>query len=182
MNVRGDRSQPGSLSAVGWDDEGVKPESFDIVQKGIFVDYHTTREQAPVLADYYKRSGRPVRSHGCSYAQTWADVQFQRMPNVSLLPGEKEQSWDDLIAATDRGIAINAIAPGGTATDMAAEHTASYTPVALRDVPAEAVMKSMNALGRLAEPDEIAAVATFLLSPDASYITGATIDAAGGWI
>ncbi len=58
----------------------------------------------------------------------------------------------------------------------------AYTPVALSDVPAEAVMKSMNALGRLADPDEIAVVAAFLLSPDASYITGATIDAAGGWI
>jgi len=106
MNIRGDRSQPGSLSAVGWDDEGVKPESFDIVRNGIFVDYQTTREQAPYLADYYKKSGRPVRSHGCSYGQTWADVQFQRMPNVSLLPGSKEQGWEDLIAATDRGIAI----------------------------------------------------------------------------
>ena len=106
MNIRGDRSQPGSLSAVGWDDEGVKPESFDIVKDGIFVDYQTTREQAPVLADYYRKSGRPVRSHGCSYGQSWADVQFQRMPNVSQLPGSKEQGWDELIAATDRGIAI----------------------------------------------------------------------------
>ncbi len=106
MNIRGDRSQPGSLSAVGWDDEGVKPDSFDIVKNGIFVDYQTTREQAPYLADYYKQSGRPMRSHGCSYGQTWADVQFQRMPNVSQLPGTKELSWDDLIAATDRGIAI----------------------------------------------------------------------------
>jgi TldD protein len=106
MNIRGDRSQPGSLSAVGWDDEGVKPESFDIVKNGVFVDYQTTREQAPYLADYYKASGRPLRSHGCSYGQSWADVQFQRMPNVSLLPGAREQGWDDLIAATDRGIAI----------------------------------------------------------------------------
>jgi NAD(P)-dependent dehydrogenase (short-subunit alcohol dehydrogenase family) len=40
----------------------------------------------------------------------------------------------------------------------------------------------MNALGRLALPAEIAAVAAFLLSQDASYITGATIDASGGWI
>ena len=106
MNMRGDRSEPGSLSAVGWDDEGVRPESFDIVKDGIFVDYQTTREQAPYLADYYKRSGRPLRSHGCSYGQSWADVQFQRMPNVSQLPGDKNIGWDDLIAATDRGIAI----------------------------------------------------------------------------
>ena len=106
MNIRGDRSQPGSLSAVGWDDEGVKPESFDIVTNGTLVDYQTTREQAPYLADYYKKSGRPVRSHGCSYAESWSDVQFQRMPNVSLLPGTTDTDWDDLIAATDRGIAI----------------------------------------------------------------------------
>ena len=106
MNIRGDREQPGSLSAVGWDDEGVKPESFDIIRDGVFVDYQTTREQAPYLADYYKASGRAARSHGCSYAESWSDVQFQRMPNVSLVPGGQELSWDDLIAATDRGIAI----------------------------------------------------------------------------
>ena len=82
----------------------------------------------------------------------------------------------------DRGIGINALAPGGTATDMAAEVGANYTPRALRDVPDDAVLKSMNALGRYAEPDEIASIATFLLSSDASYITGATIDAAGGWL
>ena len=39
----------------------------------------------------------------------------------------------------------------------------------------------MIATGRLAEPDEIAAVAAFLLSPDAAYVTGATIEASGGW-
>ena len=106
MNIRGDRSQAGSLAACGWDDDGVQPESFDIIKDGIFVDYQTTREQALWLSDYYKKTGRPVRSHGCSYAQSWQDVQFQRMPNVSLLPGEKDVSWDDIIAATDKGIAI----------------------------------------------------------------------------
>jgi TldD protein len=106
MNIRGDRTQPGSLSACGWDDEGVKPEEFDIIKKGVFVDYQTTREQALWLDWYYKKLGRTTRSHGCSYAQTWAAVQFQRMPNVSLLPGQQDLGWDDLIAATDRGIAI----------------------------------------------------------------------------
>jgi 3-oxoacyl-[acyl-carrier protein] reductase len=82
----------------------------------------------------------------------------------------------------ERGIAINAIAPGGTATDMAAEVGALYTPPALRDVAPNAVVASMVAVGRMAEPDEIAAVAAFLLSPDASYVTGATMDASGGWM
>jgi 3-oxoacyl-[acyl-carrier protein] reductase len=50
----------------------------------------------------------------------------------------------------------------------------------LSDVPTEKVIKSMSAIGRLADPNEIAAPAEFLLSPDASYLTGATIDASGG--
>ncbi|MCV7419930.1 SDR family oxidoreductase [Mycobacterium yunnanensis] len=82
----------------------------------------------------------------------------------------------------ERGIAINAIAPGGTATDMAAEVGERYTPQSLRDVPADAVIRSMNAIGRMAEPAEIAAIAAFLLSDDASYVTGATMDASGGWM
>ena len=106
MNIQGDRSQVGCLGTVGWDDEGVKPEPFLIIKKGIVNDYQTTREQAAWLDWWYKKQGRETRSHGCSYAQNWDNVQFQRMPNVSLLPGEKEQSFEDLIAATDRGIAI----------------------------------------------------------------------------
>jgi TldD protein len=106
MNVLADRSAPGSLSACGWDDEGVAPEDFYIVKDGIFVDYQTTREQAMWLDWWYKSRNMPTRSHGCSYAQTWADVQFQRMPNVNLLPGEQDLVWEDLIAATENGIAI----------------------------------------------------------------------------
>jgi len=106
MHVVGDRDQPGSLAAIGWDDEGVKPDRFDIVRDGVLVDYQTTREQAPMLDWWYGRQGKPVRSHGCSYAQRASDVQFQRMPNVSLMPGTKDLGWDDLIGATDRGIAI----------------------------------------------------------------------------
>ena len=107
MNVRGDRSQEGSLSACGWDDEGQKPEEFMIIENGVLVNYHAiTRAQAPFLEWWSKQRGKPVKSQGCSYAQSWADAQFERMPNVSLMPGEKEQSFEDLIAATDRGIAI----------------------------------------------------------------------------
>ncbi|MFI5245483.1 MAG: TldD/PmbA family protein [Gemmatimonadales bacterium] len=106
MNIQGDREQPGSLAAIGWDDEAVKPVRFDIIKEGIFVDYQTTREQASMLEWYYKKTGKPVRSYGCSYAQSWSDVQFQRMPNVSLLPGKNDYTWEDVISQTDKGIAI----------------------------------------------------------------------------
>jgi 3-oxoacyl-[acyl-carrier protein] reductase len=81
----------------------------------------------------------------------------------------------------ERGIAINAIAPGAPPPTWPPK-SARYTPPALQNVAPDAVIASMNAIGRLAEPDEIAAVAAFLLSPDASYITGATMDASGGWM
>ncbi|HUO52399.1 MAG TPA: TldD/PmbA family protein [Gemmatimonadaceae bacterium] len=106
MNIQGDRSQEGGLSTIGFDDEGVKPNDFLIIKNGIFNDYQTTREQAMWLDWWYKSQKIPTRSHGCSYAQGWDNVQFQRMPNVSLLPGEKDLMYEDLIAATDRGIAI----------------------------------------------------------------------------
>jgi TldD protein len=106
MNIQGDRSQEGGLSTIGYDDDGVKPDTFLIIKNGILNDYQTTREQAPWLADWYRSQGREMRSHGCSYAQGWNNVQFQRMPNVSLLPGEKDLSQNDLVSATDRGILI----------------------------------------------------------------------------
>src|SRR6476661_7080055 len=106
MNIRGDRSQTGALATIGYDDEGVKPDDFLIIKNGVVNDYQMTREQASWLKWWYDQQKLTTRSHGCSYADSWSSVQFQRMPNVSLLPGEKDLKWDDLIAATDRGIAI----------------------------------------------------------------------------
>jgi TldD protein len=106
MNIQGDRSQTGALSTIGYDDDGIAPEQFLIIKDGVLNDYQTTREQAGWLSWWYKKQNRAVRSHGCSYAQGWDNVQFQRMPNVSLLPGKEDHSWEDIIAATDKGIAI----------------------------------------------------------------------------
>ncbi|HET7460972.1 MAG TPA: TldD/PmbA family protein [Longimicrobium sp.] len=107
FNIQAERSAPGSLATAGWDDEGVRPEEYLIVKNGILNDLQTTREQAPMLADWYRAQGRPVRSHGNSYAQSWADVQFQRMPNVNLLPHpERDVTLDELVGGVKDGILI----------------------------------------------------------------------------
>ncbi len=102
MNVQADRTQVGSLSRVAWDDEGVPADEWLLIDKGIFKDYQTTREQAK----WIQHLTGVQRSHGCSFAESWNAVQFQRMPNISLLPGERDLSLDDIVAATDRGIVI----------------------------------------------------------------------------
>ena len=106
MNIQGNRSEVGGCSTIGWDDDGVKPDEFLIIKNGMVNDYQTTREQAPMLDWWYTSQKRPIRSHGCCHGDNWSSVQFQRMPNVSMLPGATERSYEDLIAATDRGIAI----------------------------------------------------------------------------
>src|SRR5687767_2618392 len=74
MNVQADRTQENSLSRVAWDDEGVPADKWMIVERGIFKDYQTTREQAAWIASLTGVN----RSHGTSFADSWANVQFQR--------------------------------------------------------------------------------------------------------
>ena len=73
-----------------------------IVEKGVFKDYQTTREQVKLIQHLTGVN----HSHGCSFAESWNAVQFQRMPNISLLPGDRDITLDDIISATDRGIVI----------------------------------------------------------------------------
>lgn len=98
VNVYADKTTPGGLATVGYDDEGVKAQRWDIVKDGVFVGYQTTREQAAWI-------GEPV-SHGTSYAQDYKSFPFQRMPNISLVPGADDIGVADLIAGTDDGIYI----------------------------------------------------------------------------
>ena len=102
MQFVGNRTEPGGCATTGWDDEGVPAESWPLIKDGILVDYQTTREQAALIEPYTGVN----RSHGCAYGEIWESMPFQRMPNVSLMPGEQDLSEEEVIGDTERGILI----------------------------------------------------------------------------
>ncbi len=98
VNFVADRTQPAGLATVGYDDEGVRAQSWHLVRDGVFVDWQTTRDLAPLIGQ--------KRSYGCLHADSWASVPFPRMPNVSLQPSQENTSLDDLVGGVERGILI----------------------------------------------------------------------------
>ncbi|MFD0763629.1 TldD/PmbA family protein [Mucilaginibacter lutimaris] len=98
VNIVADKLQPGSLGAVGYDDEGVGTKQWDIIKDGVLVNYQAIRDQAHIIG--------LKESQGCCYAQSWKDVQFQRMPNISLQPGKEKMSPADMIKNVEKGIYI----------------------------------------------------------------------------
>ncbi|GAA4470894.1 TldD/PmbA family protein [Nibrella saemangeumensis] len=98
VNLFADKTQPGSLGAVGWDDEGVKTKRWDLVKDGTLVNYQAIRDQVHIINEN--------ESQGCCYADSWSRVQFQRMANVSLAPGKQPLSVNDLIKDVKKGIYI----------------------------------------------------------------------------
>ncbi|MGN7990555.1 TldD/PmbA family protein [Pedobacter sp. 22226] len=96
VNIIADKLETGSLGAVGYDDEGVKCGKWDIIKDGILVNYQTIRDQAHILG--------LKESQGCCYADSWDSIQFQRMPNVSLAPGNAALSAADMVKNVEKGI------------------------------------------------------------------------------
>jgi len=98
VNIVADKTTPASLGLVGYDDEGVASKRWDLIRNGILVNYQATRDQAAMIGE--------KESHGCSYADSWSSVQFQRMPNVSLEAGKKKLTPDEMVKDIKKGIYI----------------------------------------------------------------------------
>ncbi|MFF0813664.1 TldD/PmbA family protein [Rhodococcus sp. NPDC003318] len=99
MHVTADRTQVHGLASVGYDDDGVAAQSWDLVQGGVLVGYQLDRVFAPRLG--------LTRSNGCSYADSPHHVPIQRMANVSLQPDPVDDaSTEDLISRVNDGIYV----------------------------------------------------------------------------
>ena len=98
MHVTGDRTAQYGLSTIGYDDDGVAGQQWDLVRDGILVGYQLDRRMAK-----FKNLGR---SNGCAFADSPAHVPVQRMANVSLQPAPDGPSTEELIAGVERGIYV----------------------------------------------------------------------------
>lgn len=98
VNFVADRTQPAGLATVAYDDEGVAGQRWHLVRDGVFVDWQTTRDLAPLIGKN--------KSYGCLHADSWGSVPFPRMPNVSLEPAKENVTTDDLIGGVEKGIMI----------------------------------------------------------------------------
>jgi len=93
VSIVSDATTPRGLGSFGFDDEGVPAQRADLVRRGRFAGYLTSRETAPLVG---------LASNGTMRAESWAHIPLVRMTNVNLEPG----SWklEDLIADTEDGL------------------------------------------------------------------------------
>jgi TldD protein len=98
MHVTGDRTAEHGLATIGYDDEGVAAQSWDLITGGVLTGYQLDRRMA--------RADGAGRSNGCSFADSPGHMPIQRMANVSLQPAPGGPSTAELIAGVENGIYI----------------------------------------------------------------------------
>jgi TldD protein len=98
MHVTGDRQVAHGMASVGYDDEGVEGQTWDLIRDGILVGYQLDRRTAAL---------RGIdRSNGCAYADSPLHVPIQRMANVSLQPVAGGPTTAELIAGVEDGLYV----------------------------------------------------------------------------
>jgi TldD protein len=98
MNVTGDRVTEHGLATIGYDDEGVAGQTWDLITGGVLTGYQLDRRMA--------RLEGFGRSNGCAFADSPGHMPMQRMPNVSLQPAAGGPSTAELIAGVTDGIYV----------------------------------------------------------------------------
>jgi TldD protein len=99
MHVTADRTDPHGLATIGFDDDGVAAQSWELVRDGVLVGYQLDRA--------FAAKAGAARSNGCAYADSAHHVPLQRMANVSLQPDPQvDRSTADLIGGVEDGLYV----------------------------------------------------------------------------
>ncbi|MGD0602037.1 MAG: TldD/PmbA family protein [Streptosporangiaceae bacterium] len=98
MHVTADRTAEHGLATIGYDDEGVASQCWDLIAGGILTGYQLDRRMA-MLTGF-------GRSNGCAFSDSPGHMPLQRMANVSLQPEPGGPSAEDLIAGVENGIYV----------------------------------------------------------------------------
>jgi TldD protein len=107
MHVTGDRTAEHGLATVGYDDEGVAAQSWDLISGGVLTGYQLDRQTAGRLAVMQGfGASNDGASNGCAFADSPGHMPLQRMANVSLQPASGGPSTADLIAGVEDGIYV----------------------------------------------------------------------------
>jgi 3-oxoacyl-[acyl-carrier protein] reductase len=154
--IDGQRAVTETLSTARW---------LEVLEVNLTAPFLLCRECIPLMkarrwgriVNMSSRAGRTyVKTAGAHYAATKAAlIGFSR-----VVAGEHGED----------GITVNCIAPGRITTPLSEQGSAEMLAALRREIP----------VGRAGEPDEIAAMTSFLVSDDAGFITGATFDVNGG--
>ena len=116
------------------------------------------------------------RRSGCIINMSSVNAELvipNQVPYVVSKGGVNQLTRVAAISLAQHGIRVNAIGPGTILTELAKQ-------AVLGSPEARHTILSRTPLGRCGEPEEVAAIAAFLASDDASYITGQTLYADGG--
>ncbi len=105
MNVTGDRTVEHGLASIGYDDEGVATQSWDLIRDGVLVGYQLDRQMGQMFPELNPHEGAG-RSNGCAYADSSGHIPIQRMANVSLQPAPDGPSTEELIGRVERGLYV----------------------------------------------------------------------------
>jgi TldD protein len=95
ITVVADATIPGGLGTFAYDDEGVPAQRVPVITEGVFENFISSRETAPIL-------GPGARSTGAMRADGWGNLPLIRMTNINLEPGDG--TLEDILEDTQDGI------------------------------------------------------------------------------
>ncbi len=108
LTVTANRDAVGGASTVKWDDEGVEPDPFTLVNEGVLTDFQTGRESAGWAREWDEgNTGQNTfRSHGCVGAPEAVDAPLIHNANLVMKPGDRAADIAELASDMQKGTVI----------------------------------------------------------------------------